>query len=76
MSCTKYTGMPAQHARSPHGRGGVPPRGDLDRVELRELRDEFLVVLEAVHRRAQVEPVGGIAERVQRDLVPAVEQAG
>ena len=59
----------------PHRGGGVPPRGHLDRVDIRECVDEFVVKLEAVHGRAQVEPVGGLAERVQRHLVPAVEQA-
>ena len=35
---------------------------------------QLVVVLEAVHRRAQLKPVGRIAERVERDLVAAVEQ--
>ncbi len=63
--------QPARDARAPDGRGGHPPRRHLDRVDVRERVAERVVVLEAAHRHVQLEPLRRLAERVERDVVPA-----
>ena len=74
MSCTKYTGMPRSTLARHTGAAVIHQVATLIASSLGERLDELLVVLEAVHGRAQREPVGRLAERVQRDLVAAVEQ--
>ncbi len=67
--------MPRATLARQHRQRGHPPGRDLDRVQRGERGDERVVVGEGVHRRAQLEPLGALAERVQRHVVAAVGQA-
>ena len=74
MSCTKYTGMPCSTLARHTGAAVFHQVATLIASSLGERLDELVVVLEAVHRHSQLEPVGRLAERVEGDLVAAVEQ--
>ena len=76
MSCTKYTGIPCRTLACHTGAAVFHQVATLIASTSASAFDELVVVLEAAHGRAQVKPVRRVAEREQRDLVPAVEQAG
>ena len=58
MSCTKYTGMPRSTLARHTGAAVFHQVATLIASTRRERLDQLVVVLEAVHRRAQLEPVG------------------
>ena len=71
MSWTKYTGRPRAMLARHTGAAVIHHVATLIASSRRERLGELVVVGEAVHGRAQLEPLGRLAERVQRDVVTA-----